>query len=133
MSTEIIKFLRAKSHEDLRSHLNAIYDYVTEVEEERDKAREQVKLWNKDEEIQKLKTENETLRRREYTSFVITPEEREFINNWKAAHVAESPNCGGYKGPIGGNWSYEFTPTSIGDLGIIKCSCGAEVIFKELS
>jgi len=133
MSTEIIKFLKAKSHEDLRSHLNAIYDYIIKVEEERDKAKEQVQLWNKDEEIQKLKTENETLRRREYTSFVITPEEREFINNWKAAHIEESPSCGEYKGAIGGNWSYEFIPTSIGDIGVIKCSCGAEVIFKELS
>ena len=35
-------------------------------------------------------------------------------------------------GAIGGNYKYEFIPTSIGVVGTVICSCGASFTFQEL-
>ena len=37
-----------------------------------------------------------------------------------------------YYGAIGGGMTYIFTPTSIGTVCKVKCSCGEEFCFREL-
>ena len=99
-------------------------------------AHKQLEEWNKDEEIQKLKSEIESLQNelwnaRRY-SFEITPEEHEAIEEWKKNHVKEKHNGDAYAGAIGGRYKYIFVPTSIGTVGSIKCSCGETFCFSEL-
>ena len=64
--------------------------------------------------------------------FEVTPEEREQIEEWKEQHIKEKHKGNNYSGAFGGRYTYEFIPTSIGDIGTIKCGCGAEFTFKEL-
>lgn len=65
-------------------------------------------------------------------SFNISKKEWEAIKQWQEKHIKEKHNGNDYAGAIGGRYTYEFTPTSIGDIGAIKCGCGAEFTFKEL-
>lgn len=43
-------------------------------------------------------------------------------------HGSETVYCGA----IGGGMTYIFTPTSIGTVGKIRCSCGEEFCFRNL-
>ena len=47
------------------------------------------------------------------------------LNDWVDRH-SKSRNCPyvDYSGAIGGNFTYSFTPTSIGSIVKVKCSCG---------
>lgn len=65
-------------------------------------------------------------------SFIITDKEEAAIKKWQKKHVKEKHNGNNYSGAIGGRYTYEFIPTSIGDIGIVRCSCGEEFCFKEL-
>ena len=119
---------------NLHKAFKEIEDYVESCEKQRDKAIAQVKEWNKDEEIQRLKTEMENREKRKAgsTIFVIEPEENAAINEWIDKHTKEKHNSSHYAGAIGGRYSYSFVPTSIGEVGEIICSCGEKFCFREL-
>lgn len=83
----------------------------------------------RDEELKKLKAENDKLHERLSHGFYLTPEEHEAVMNWIDTHDVHSS----YGGAIGGVFTYTFTPTSIGTVGKIKCGiCGKEFTFREL-
>lgn len=132
MPLNLVRILKEKDHRALKDHLDAIYGYVVASDEARDNARALVNEWNKDVELAKLHEEIDRLRSREYSSFTITPEEKLAIKEWKEKHINNSPACGLNAGAIGGKWCYEFIPTSLGEIGTIKCCCGAEFTFKEI-
>lgn len=106
--------------------LTGLADYLKEADEERKKAINKLAEFNKDERIKELekKLENERKRTNEIRSFTIEPEDVKRIDEWKARHEAEKHNGSDYAGAIGGRYTYEFTPTSIGTFGRIRCSCG---------
>lgn len=92
----------------------------------------------KDEEMQKMKSELEVMREEYYRGFPITKEEQEAIETWKVDHSA---NAHGLKTiedrlrvgrDIGGSYTYEFIPTSIGVIGYIKCQCGEKYCFSDI-
>lgn len=109
-------------------------------------------LKNKDKEIKELRNENEQLRNEAYKdnefqrlkehinglnqiishSFPISEEEYEKINKWQEEHIKTKHNSDSYAGAIGGRYTYEFIPTSIGIIGKVRCSCGEEFVFSEL-
>lgn len=106
--------------------LTDLADYLKEADEERKKAVDKLAEFNKDERIKKLekKLENERKKTNDTRSFTIEPEDVKRIDEWKARHEAEKHNGSQYAGAIGGRYTYEFTPTSIGTFGRIRCSCG---------
>lgn len=65
--------------------------------------------------------------------FSTNAEEDIKIEKWQKKHIKKKHKGDTYFGAIGGNWSYEFIPTSIGDIGTVKCNCGEEFTFRELS
>ena len=65
-------------------------------------------------------------------SFHITKEEDKAINAWVKNHIFERHQGRRCTGAIGGSYTYEFTPTSIGEIGTVKCTCGDEFCFREL-
>ena len=85
----------------------------------------------KDNEIIKLKEENEKLWKENRRGFSINEEEQNLIDKWQESHNAEKHKSKS-AGAIGGRFSFVFTPTSIGTIGKIKCSCGEEYVFKDL-
>lgn len=61
----------------------------------------------------------------------ITQEMHEEMARWYESH--NGGKCAhGYHGAIGGNITFEITPTSIGDFIDVKCSCGAVLNLLEL-
>lgn len=64
--------------------------------------------------------------------FDTSKEEDTKIEKWKKKHLKKKHNGNTYFGAIGGNWTYEFIPTSLGDIGTVKCSCDEEFTFREL-
>lgn len=92
----------------------------------------------KDEELQRMKAEVQKARKALSRGFSISEEEQEQINKWKEQHERDVHNLYTledklkYKGTVGGSYTYEFMPTSIGIIGTIKCSCGEKFTFAEL-
>ena len=89
-------------------------------------------VWEK-EEVSKLKREYEGMKRKYYNAFVVTDEQWNKIHEWQDKHTKEKHNDNAMRGgAIGGEYTFVFTPTSIGTYGYIKCNCGEEYVFSEL-
>lgn len=65
-------------------------------------------------------------------TFTITDEDWESIEKWQDYHTEEKHSDLPAGGAIGGRFSYEFTPTTVGMVGICKCCCGDSFIFSEI-
>ena len=61
----------------------------------------------------------------------ITPDMHKEMQKWYETHN-EGKCANSYHGAIGGEVSFEITPTSIGDFLTVKCTCGATLEFEEL-
>lgn len=61
----------------------------------------------------------------------ITPAMHKEMQEWYQTH--NNGKCAKrYHGAIGGDVTFEITPTSIGDFITVKCSCGSELNYEEL-
>ena len=122
------------SIDDVFKNVNKLKDYIARLKEQRDKAWKELKEYNKDVEIQKLQDEIKELKtsKNKTLAFVLTEDEQEDVKNWIEDHINEVHRGYHYTGTIGGNFSYRFIPTSIGDIGEIICDCGEKFCFREL-
>lgn len=126
---DIMKAMRATKVEDA---FMPLVNYVKDLEEDNEKYRKQLLEYSKDAELVKKDEEIKSLRNELANGFGITDEEWEAIHKWQDEHIKEVHNGNSYSGAIGGRWTFEFIPTSLGDIGTVKCSCGAEYTFREL-
>ena len=127
---------------DLDDALRAIKVRVKNNEETIERLREEnLRLKEetyKDNELSYMKKELIRIRADYNRGFPISKEENKKIEAWKRKHLAEAHGAKTsterleVSGAIGGTFKYEFTPTSIGVIGKVKCSCGAEFTFQEL-
>ena len=109
-----------------------IADYINEMEEEKEKARERVKKYeeeiNADVRVQELTASLEELQGDLRRGFKITESETKAIQKWKDKHDIEQHGLDTNNkklragGAIGGRYSYEFYPTSIGTAGVCVCN-----------
>lgn len=77
----------------------------------------------KDEELQEMKAQLQKMKEDYWRGFPVTKEELDSVHKWQKEHdAAEHSNPNGYHGAIGGGYTYEFVPTSIGTFG--TCYCG---------
>lgn len=91
----------------------------------------------KDKELQKMKAELEKMQREYNRGFQITDKEWGAIEAWKEKHDREvngltecNERAGG---AIGGRYTFEFIPCSIGTVGTVKCGdCREKFTFREL-
>lgn len=89
--------------------------------------------------IQELEEKIAELRSELGYSFRLTKSDWDAIHEWQNNHMSEKH---GLKtsmdrlqagGAIGGTWTYEFIPTSIGTIGVCRCGkCKEEFTFHEL-
>ena len=124
---DCLKSIRARNQDN--------EDMIKQLREENKKLKEE---HYKDNELQQLKTELETFKKNYHNGFPITEKERNKIEDWKNKHAAEAHGIVTLNdklrsgGAIGGVYSYHFTPTSIGTVGVVRCKCGAEFTFQDL-
>lgn len=129
----IFKQVKQYKTDKLIEVLTELADYVSEMEQQRADAVKKVEDFNKDEEIVKLKKQLEEKREQAKNTYVFTvnADRVEKIRKWKEQHEKEKHNGSSYAGAIGGRYTYEFTPTSIGEFGRIRCSCGDHFDFDD--
>ena len=125
-----IQELKKKDFEQAIQTIQKLYIDTCNMNENLTK---QIHEYDKDDEIQKLKNEIKNINEKSsYMIFSISEEEEKDIEKWKNKHIKERHNGNSYDGAIGGRFTYIFTPTSIGEVGQIKCSCGCSYYFREL-
>lgn len=61
--------------------------------------------------------------------FEIGPEQERKASAWLDEH--REVHAGEDGGAIGGRYTWEFTPTSLGEVVRLRCCCGAEVDLSE--
>jgi len=63
--------------------------------------------------------------------FSLTKEQLQRISDWMDTHDKEKHIQPGekfrYAGAIGGAYTYEFTPTSLGVVEKVRCACGDHI------
>ena len=102
-------------------------DLVEQVENLKEENKELKDEHYKDETIQKLEKEKRELQDQLYRTFSISKSENEAITEWKNQHWTNQHNAPDLttrlrkQGAIGGSFTYEFVPTSIGTVGTIVC------------
>ena len=101
--------------EELVQANKSLYKRLQELKEEK---------WA-DDRLTEMKDKLQTMSEEYYRGFHITTEQEARINEWKKNHQHNG-------GTIGGVFTYEFTPTSIGTIGTIKCVCGESFTFENL-
>ena len=88
--------------------------------------------YDKDEEVSELKTEILSMKQRMSNAFVLNEKETKAIADWIENHNKEFHNGKLHYTGIGGTFSYTFTPTSLGTIGEITCTCGQTFCFRSL-
>lgn len=92
----------------------------------------------KDNELLRMESELKTMKEDYYRGFPISEEEQTSIREWMNKHDEEVHHARTLDdklklgGCCGGRYTYEFTPTSIGTIGTVKCSCGAKFTFQDM-
>jgi len=94
----------------------------------------------KDKELQKWRDAAHQAQDDLHRGFPISEKEWEAVKTWmeqhdREAHSLDSDDDSTFVkrgGAIGGNYKYEFIPTSIGVIGTVYCSCGASFQFQEI-
>lgn len=110
----IIKSLTVR-YKDTLSNVKSLEEEVAKYKDEH----------FKDTELGKLLEERNKYRKLYYQSFYLTDEEKEKIKQWMKIHSNTD------KEHIHDE-SYVFTPTPLGTIGKVKCTCGKEFEFREL-
>lgn len=120
---------------DIKSVLQDVYDHYRDVKnynEYLQKENERIKSETyKDEELSKMKSEYDRMKEDYYRGFPISEKESEKIKQWMKEHDNDF-----YKdtkiGTIGGRYTYEFQPTSLGTIGtIIDTLTGDKLTFRD--
>ena len=81
-----------------------------------------------DESLDSIKTRFEELIQANQSLFGRLQELKQ--EKWADERLTEMNRHNG--GAIGGTFTYEFIPTSIGTIGTIKCTCGDSFTFEDL-
>ena len=128
--------------ESIRIEYQSKVDAVSRLSEENKKLKDEA---YKDNELSAMKKELSDTKKRfqeqieDYNrGFPVSIEEHVNIEAWRRQHLEKDHGAKTsvermeFCGTIGGAFKYEFIPTSIGVIGKVKCSCGAEFTFQEL-
>lgn len=111
-------------------HLNIIKENIMRRDETIDRLIEENKHLKdehyKDEELAEMKKQLETAKNELHLGFGITERESASIAQWKKNHdLLVHSNPKQYHGAVGGGYTYQFYPTSIGTFGRIICDACA--------
>ena len=116
---------------NFKEELQRLYDHyrsVTNSNEYLRKENERLKSEAyKDEELEQMREQLERMKKSYFRGFPISEEEGKKIQEW----IAKRPEFN--EGAIGGRYTYQFTPTSIGVIGtIIDDMTKEKFTFSEL-
>ena len=131
---------------DIFDHIDTFAEDIKDELKRKDMTLKYLELQNrelydehyKNNELKQMLDEVNKMKDDYYRGFPISEEEQKSIREWMDKHDEEVHHARtlGDKlklgGCCGGRYTYKFTPTSIGTIGTVKCSCGAEFTFQEM-
>lgn len=132
---------KTKILKPLQDSLDNITAIIEAKDEEIEELKEEINTLKdeqyKDGKISELEQEIERLREENMRGFPISEEEQNSIDKWKTKHIKakhwdKKNNRETSSGAIGGRFSYNFIPTSIGIIGEVICDCGEKFCFQEI-
>ena len=120
--------------ESMESALNSIYQHFQQEQSINEHLREEnARLKSdayKDEELSKMKAELDKMKADYYRGFPISKKEQEKIDEWKRKQIQDSPSP---RTAIGGRFTYEFYPTSLGiSASVVDGMTKEKFEFREL-
>ena len=120
--------------DSIENDLKRIYDHYRKVVNENEYLRKENERLKseayKDEELSKMKEKYDQMSKDYYRGFPISEEVDKKINEWIEKQMEKHPSG---RSTIGGRFTYEFFPTSIGTAGsIIDGLTGDKFTFQEL-
>lgn len=119
-------FLNVPPFEEIIKLLNARYDYtVSRVDTLEAQVKKLKDKHFEGTELGKLKEERDNFRKLYHQSFYLTDKEKENVEKWRKEHEKDDKEHCHYQ-------TYCFTPTELGIVGVVKCSCGKDYTFREL-
>ena len=131
--SELINILTKRDFALSIDKIKEIYDkqavMIENLKKENKFLREQ---YDKDEEVSELKTEILSMKQQISNAFILNEKETKAIADWIENHNKEFHNSKLHYTGIGGTFSYTFTPTSLGTIGEITCTCGQTFCFRSL-
>ena len=131
---------------DIFDHIDTFAEDIKDELKRKDMTLKYLELQNrelydehyKNNELKQMLDEVNKMKDDYYRGFPISEEEQKSIREWMDKHDEEVHHARtlGDKlklgGCCGGRYTYKFTPTSIGTIGTVKCSCGAEFTFRDM-
>lgn len=126
---ETHKMIRIEDLDTVCDNLKAIFDEQKSTNDRLHKHLEEItdEKW-KDKELQEMKAKMEKYYHEAKLGFPMADDDQSRVQEWKDKHMAEKHNVKTLEdrlhwgGSVGGNFLYEFCPTSIGTIG--TCICG---------
>ena len=120
--------------DSIENDLKRIYDHYRKVVNENEYLRKENERLKseayKDEELSKMKEKYDQMSKDYYRGFPISEKEEKKIDEWIEKQMEKHPSG---RSTIGGRFTYEFFPTSIGtDGSIIDGLTGDKFNFQEL-
>lgn len=136
---ETHRMIRIEDLDTVCDNLKAIFDEQKDTNDWLRKRLDEItdEKW-KDKELQEMKAQMEKYHHKaQLLGFCMTDNDQSRIQEWKDKHMAEQHNIKTLEdrlrwgGSIGGNFLYEFCPTSIGTIGTCVCgNCRAKAFAK---
>lgn len=136
---ETHRMIRIEDLDTVCDNLKAIFDEQKDTNDWLRKRLDEItdEKW-KDKELQEMKAQMEKYHHgAQLLGFCMTDNDQSRIQEWKDKHMAEQHNIKTLEdrlrwgGSIGGNFLYEFCPTSIGTIGTCFCgNCRAKAFAK---
>lgn len=135
-ATEIMNFSSFEAQlAKVRSQYLALQKAFSSVLEENARLRDE---HYKDELVKRYEKKLEEMKADCRRGFPISAQEDSEICAWQKKHEAEVHGLDTLEkraraqGVSGGRYTYEFTPTTLGVFGCVRCVCGAEFEFQDL-
>lgn len=118
----------------LDHNINLLLQSIHSLKEKNKELKEELNdKYANDKKIVELTVTVDNLERNLKDSFRVYDSEWEKIREWQTSHNQEKHNSKKSSfGVSGGQWTYLFTPTGIGTIVTVKCTCGDELCVREL-
>ena len=124
----ILEQLKTAIDYKLRESKNR-HEIITSLEKQIKEMRDEA---YKDKELQRLRDENDGLRKELNNSFLVSDDEQKKIDEWINEWFKTARKGNRYMGAIGGGFTYSFMPTGLGTIGKVIAPDGKEFVFSEI-
>ena len=123
--------------QDIKKSLQEVYDHYRSVTIRNEYLEDEIKRLKseqyKDEELSRMKEKYDEMLKDYHRGFPISEEEDKKIMEWLDEITKDEDFVTKTGGAIGGRFTYEFIPTGVGIIGIVKDGrTGKKLTFREL-